>query len=250
MIVFGRRAAPWLVGLAVLLLRGPFTELASPDRCPALLESMSMAAVRAWPDLTIGGLFRVLHSSIIVVGLAVFVELLRSSTGSLAAAVAIGVSAGLSPMFATKLAPPWEAAAFAALAATVLLAFRLRDRPSERAAALTVATISLLVVFVLLAPAWMVLAAPAAAILMARTARSTASRWLAGSSTLAAITGLVFLVLRAARPAGFVASTSWPLSACVLPQPAMQVADIAGTIRWFLGPLGLALGVLGAFTSV
>src|SRR5262245_4890007 len=126
MIRIGRRALPWLVGPVVLLVRGPF-ELAPPNRCPGLLELVSIAAVRTWPDLAIGVLFAFLRTASIVAGLAAFTELAARSTRNSAVACAVGLAIGLSPLFVNALAPPWEPAAFAACATVAVYASRVPD---------------------------------------------------------------------------------------------------------------------------
>ena len=68
-ISIGRHAIPWLVGPAVLVIRGRAVELTGPSACPGLLELMSIAMVRLNPDLRVGQLFDVLH--IVVVAVAI-----------------------------------------------------------------------------------------------------------------------------------------------------------------------------------
>src|SRR5262245_13330016 len=120
LIVIGRRALPWLVGSAALILRRSPVEIVAPNRCPGLLELLSLAAVRVQPDLGVGRVFELLQLVTIVLAVAAFVSLVRRSTGNGAVAAATGVGLAVSPLFTTTFAPPWAAAAFAVCAAIAL----------------------------------------------------------------------------------------------------------------------------------
>jgi hypothetical protein len=129
LIAVARRIVPWLIGPAVLLLRGRALELASPSACPGLLELISIGVLRARPDLRVGQLFDLLQLTVMAAALTAFVELLCRRTRSLAIALATAAAVGLSALFPGALAPPWEAAAFGLCAAAALFA---TSRPSRR----------------------------------------------------------------------------------------------------------------------
>src|SRR5262245_48611189 len=106
--VAGRRALPWLVGPAALMLRGGPIEMTLPSRCPGLLELISVSAVPLAPDLAVGPVLGGLQPMVTPAALAGFVELARRSVRSICMASAAGLAVGLSPLFARALAPPWE----------------------------------------------------------------------------------------------------------------------------------------------
>src|SRR5262249_11802162 len=120
LIAVARRTVPWLVGPAVLTLRGGVLELANPSACPGLLELASIAALRARPDLRVGTVFELLQLAVMTAALAAFVELLRRRTRPRAVAIATAMAIGLSPLFPVVVAPPWEAAAFGLCALAAL----------------------------------------------------------------------------------------------------------------------------------
>ena len=97
LIAVARRTVPWLVGPAVLALRGGVLELANPSACPGLLELASIAALRARPDLHIGAVFELLQLIVMTAALAAFVELLGRRTRSVAVAVVAAGAIGLGP---------------------------------------------------------------------------------------------------------------------------------------------------------
>ena len=133
LIAVARRTVPWLVGPAVLALRGGVLELANPSACPGLLELASIAALRARPDLRVGAVFELLQLIVMTAALAAFVELLGRRTRSVAVAVVAAGAIGLGPQFPAVLAPPWEAAAFGLCAFTPLvIAARVPHRRSWR----------------------------------------------------------------------------------------------------------------------
>ena len=192
-----RRTLPWLVGPAVVLLRGPAIELADPSPCPGPFELLSIAALRSRPDLRVGQLFDLLQFLVLTAALALFADLVVRRTRSIAIALALAVAVGLGPLFPALLAPPWEAAAFGVCAAAALLVPETGAWRSRRTAVFVVVLVA-----ALLAPLWL----------------------LAGPLSTATVTE------------------------CVVPHPsAARLVAIGATLGWLLGPLALALAVLGAF---
>ena len=251
LIAVGRRAIPWLVGPAVLLIRGRAVELASPSACLGLLEFASIATVRLNPDLSIGQLFHVLHSAIVVAALAAFVELACRQTRNMAVAAATGLAVGLSPLFAFTLSPPWEAAAFGVCAAAALLAGSRFTRRPGSSPACVVFSLAILLTGALLVPPWLVAAAIGAfaTCVMAWPRVNRSRRWLAGVAAAAGLAALVLVVLNLSRPDALSGSSSWrALGSCALPRlsAARTMADVS-TVGWWFGPFALALAVLGAF---
>ena len=70
LIIIGRRALPWLVGSAALMVRRSPVEIVAPNRCPGLLELLSLAAVRVLPDLAVGRVFGLLQLVTILLAVA------------------------------------------------------------------------------------------------------------------------------------------------------------------------------------
>lgn len=253
LISVGRRAVPWLVGPAVLVIRGRAVELTTPSACPGLLELISIAAVRLNPDLRVGQLFDLLHAAVIVAALAVFVELVFRQTRNMAVAAATGLAVGLSPLFASTLSPPWEAAAFAICAAGALLAGSRFARNLGSSWECVLFGLAILLIAALLVPPWLVVAASGAFVLgvMAWPRVNRSRRWMAGSTAAAGLALLALVILNLSRPDVLAGPSSWhALAACVLPRPsAARTMAFAGTIGWWFGPFALALAVLGAFVE-
>lgn len=134
-----RLAVPWLVGVAALLIRSRTLEIVSPRPCSGPLEIVSIAALAAAPGLTAGQWLSSLQALALVSGLAAFVALAARTTRNLFVAAAVGLAAGLSPLFPLTLAPPWEAARFAFCAAVALVWPRFRARTGRPFVAAAVA---------------------------------------------------------------------------------------------------------------
>jgi hypothetical protein len=251
---FVRRAIPWLVGAAVLLIRGRAVELANPPACPGLLELASITMVRLSPNLRVGQLFQALQAAVIVAALAAFVELVGRLTRTLAVAAAIGLAVGLSPLFAATLSPPWEAAAFGICATAALLAssrFAHRDGSSW---VLVLVSFAILLTGALLVPPWLAVAAGGAFVTGALVAPriSRAKRCAAGTTAAAALTLIAIVISNLSRPDVLAGSSSWQaLASCALPRPsAARAMGHLSTIAWWFGPFALALAGLGAFREV
>ena len=252
LIAVGRRVVPWLVGPAVLIIRGRFLELASPSACPGLLELISIATVRFDANLSVGALFGVLHAIAIVSGLAVFVELVFHRTRNIAVAAATGMAVGLSPLFGLTLSPPWEAAAFAVCAAVALRADALIDRRQRPSCAVVILGLGLLLAAALLVPPWLIVAVAAAFVVVAISVPRVGpvGRWMAASAAAGGLAIVTLVVLDLSRPDALAGPVSWhALAACALPWPSMRAPTFASTIMWLFGPFALALAVLGLFVD-
>ncbi|MEP7307115.1 MAG: hypothetical protein ABJA98_16505 [Acidobacteriota bacterium] len=251
-VVFGRATLPWLTGVAALLLRSHPLELAPASPCPGLLELIGIAAVRSHPDLTAGVLFGAMHATAIVAGVAMFVRLVSRRNVDMAVAATTGLALGLSPMFASTLAPPWEAAAVAVCAAAALLIGPLCDRLGRSAAA-PLAMLGVAVIGALLVPAWTALAAiGAGATVLVSFERPRFIRWVQGAAISAGIVCAVLAVLSVLPQNASAGGSRWSaLAACTWPVPATaRVLAIPGTIGWLLGPFALALSALGLVVEV
>ena len=249
----GRRAFPWLVGPAVLAIRGRAVELTTPSACPGLLELLSIETVRLNPSLRVGHLFEVLHAAVVVAALAAFVGLVHRRTRNWAIAGATGLAVGLSPLFAATLSPPWDAAAFGVCAAAALAAGSLFIRRHRSSWAVGPISLAVLLTGALLVPPWLVVSASGALVVgvMAWPRVGLVRRWVMGGATAASLTLLAIAILSLSPPGVLSGSSSFgTLRACVLPTPsaARAMAD-AGTIVWWLGPFALALAALGAFVE-
>src|SRR4051812_48907409 len=250
-IVSGRRAVPWLVGVAGWMLRDKAVELAVPNPCPGLLEFASIAALRLDPDLQIGQLFGVLHAAAVVFAVAAFVMLIDRTGRNLAVAAATGLAISLSPLFASTLGPASDAAAFAICSAAALLgtsATPLRRGNSYR---LFFATVALCFTAAFLVPSWLAVATIAAFAAGMTTWPRSDQRRLAGALAAAVVALVTFGVLSLSRPDALRGSSSWgALTACALPMPtAGRAIAVAATALWWLGPAALGLAVLGALTT-
>jgi hypothetical protein len=258
-IAVGRGVVPWVVGPVALLIRGRPLELASPSACPGLLELMSIASVRLDPDLGIGLVFVVLRAAAIVVGLAAFVELVYRRTRHMELAAATGLAVGLSPLFASTLSPPWEAAAFAVCAVGALLFGPFLDWQTRSPGLFTVASLCVFLAAALLVPPWLVLAAAATFLTVGDAAArgsfrslglpERSGRWAAGAVAAAGLSALAIAILSLSRPGALAGLPPWrALASCTLPWPSpAPVLAAARTIGWALGPLALALAALGLF---
>jgi hypothetical protein len=246
-----RRVVPWLAGPAVLLLRADAVELVPPSACPGLLELLSIAAVRAKPDVRIGQVFGALHLIVVVASLAAFAALVQRRTRRAAVALATAVAVGMSPLFPSALAPPIEAAAFG-LCAAAALAWLAIPEGSARAARMAMAIGGSLAV-ALIVPAWLLPAAAMACVAgaAARPQGRRAARALAGAGCAAAATVAAVAILGISAPdalgGGGVARS---LAACVAPAPsAARAAAVATSLGFWLGPFALGLAALGAFAA-
>jgi len=252
LVVFGRVTLPWLTGVAALILRRHPLELASASPCPGLLELIGIAAVRSHPDLPAGGLFGAMQAAAIVAGVALFVRLVFRGNGDMAVAATTGLALGLSPMFPSTLAPPWEAAAFAVCAAAALLIGPVWDR-SQRSGAAPLAILGVAIVGALLVPPWTLLAAiGAGTALQVSSARARFMRWVQGTAISAAITCAALGVLSLSPPNALMGGSTWhALTACAWPAPTIaRVLAMPSTIGWLLGPFALALFSLGLVVEV
>jgi hypothetical protein len=256
-ITLGHRVLPWAVGAAVLILRGRSLELVPPSPCPGVLELVSIAAVTTWPDLTTGALFGTLHAVTLVIGVAAFVALAARATSNICVAAATGLAVGLGPFFPATLAPPWEAAAFAVCAAGGLVMTRRPDRPARQSCSFALRVSGLALLAALIVPPWTALAAMVAGVILAPALpwSGRAGRGLAAFLWAAGIALLVLAVLNWVRPDALSGSLAWRSpEACVVPwptaPPVSRGADIVRVFGWIVGPLALALAVLGAAAQV
>ena len=259
----GRRVVPWVVGPAALVIRGRPLELASPSACPGLLELTAIASVRLDPDLGIGTVFVVLRAAAIVVGLAVFVELVFRRTRHMTLAAATGLAVGLSPLFPSTLSPPLEAAAFAVCAAGALLfgACGVVSWRTRSPLAFAFASLCLFLAAALLVPPWLVIAAAGVFVTIAAAAASAFrsngprlgpwGRWVAGGVSAAGFALVAIAILSLSQPGVLAGLSSWrAVASCTLPwpSPARALAS-ASTIGWALGPFALSLAALGLFAE-
>jgi hypothetical protein len=249
----GRRALPWLVGPAVLVIRGRALELAGPSACPGLLELISIVTVRLNPDLPVGQVFDLLHAAVIVAALAAFVELVRRQTRNGAIAAATGLAVGLSPLFAATLSPPWEAAAFGVCASAALLGGSQFARHRGSSWPFVLSSLAVLLTGALLVPPWLIVALSGAFVtgVMAWPRVSRSRQWIAGSTGAAGLALLALVMLNLSSPGVLSGPASWrALTSCVVPRlsAAVTMAD-ARTIGWWFGPFALALATLGAFVE-
>jgi hypothetical protein len=239
-----RRAVPWLVGPAALLIQGRLPELTSPNPCPGLLDFVSILVLRGRPDLTVGGLFTSLHAFFVVIGLAAVVGLARRAACSLAVATATALAIGLSPLFPQTLAPPWEAAAFAACA---LVAFFL----SSKKRSLVLCAAGAWFAAAVLVPAWTIPAAIGAGvtIVTALPQRRRTWRFVVGIAvTLVCVLAaaiLMFLGSGTLEAEGLSFSSRRALVSCAL--PIWRPMGLTGLFGRVFGPFALALAALGLF---
>jgi hypothetical protein len=252
-IAVGRRVFPWLVGPAVMVMRGRGLELAGPSACPGLLEVMSIAAVRLGSNVSIGAVFVVLYAIAMIAGLAVFVELVFHRTRNMAVAASTGVAVGVSPLFGLTLSPPWEAAAFGMCAAAALLSCVLLDRRTRTSYTSAIAGLGILLAAALLVPPWLIVAVTAAFVIVATTSSrlGRAGRLIAAAAAAAGLALVALIVLNLSRPDALTGPSSWhTLAACALPMPSPKRAmGLASTVVWLFGPFALALAVLGLFVE-
>jgi len=239
---------PWLVGPAVLALRGGVLELANPSACPGLLELASIAALRARPDVRVGTVFELLQLAVMTAALAAFVALLRTRTRTVAVAIATAMAIGLGPLFPVVVAPPWEAAAFGLC---VLAALGAASRVPRRWP--WIVAVAALAIAGLLVPLWLLAgsisatsfaacAAPRLSATRAAAIAGTIGWWLGPFALALAVLGafaeaqrgsLRQVVLAAAVAAASTALVSGsPISA------AVAVAPLA-VVLWWLSGLGL-----------
>jgi hypothetical protein len=238
-----RRAVPWLVGPAALLIQGRISELTPPNPCPGLLDFISILVLRARPDLTVGALFTTLHAFFAVIGLAAVVGLARRAACSLAVATATGLAMGLSPLFPRTLAPPWEPSAFAACALGAF--FLTSKRPSLllRAAGAWFAA-------AVLVPAWTIPAAIGAGVtfVTALPQRRRAWRLVVGTAVtlVCVLSAIVVFFGSGTLEAGGLPFSSWrALASCAL--PTWHPMGLSGLLGRVSGPFALALAALGLF---
>ncbi len=253
LIVVGHRVLPWVVGPAVLVLRARHVEIVPPSRCPGLLEIASIAAVRLRLDLHIGTVFDLLQGLAMTVGLATFVALAFRATQRMTVAVATGLAVGVSPLFASSLAPGSDAAAFAVCAAGAVAADALiTDRRRRPGAYLGVGAILLAASIV---PSWSTPAALGAGTIVwvAVPRVDFAARVGAAGATAVGVLGLTFAALGLSPPNALSGSPSVrTIPPCMLPlqtgTAAHARAAIASLGEW--GPFALALGALGVFVEL
>jgi hypothetical protein len=253
LISIGRRAIPWLVGPAVLVIRGRAVELSGPSACPGLLELISIAIVRLNPGLRVGQLFDVLHIVVVVVALAAFVELVRRHTRSIAIAAATGLSVGLSPLFSATLSPPWEAAAFGVCAVAALLTVSRFGRRLGSIRAFVLCCLAILLTAALLVPPWLLVSATGGFItgVMARSRVTHSGRRVGGAVAAAGLVLVALALLNLSRPDVLAGSSSWrAVASCAAPRlSAAHAIAYVRTIGWWFGPFALALAGLGAFVE-
>jgi hypothetical protein len=201
--------------------------------------------------MRIGHLFTTLHAVAIVAAVALFIQLAARTTGSLRAAVAAGIAIGVSPLFPATLAPPWEAAAFAASTAVGL---SLAASQSRRR---TLVLASVAAVFALLVPAAAIAAALAAGVMVASTwPHGTRSvRLLSGAASAASVGALVWVLLLLLPPDALAGPSSWRAAVdCMLRvqngAPSAPLTQSLALARWLLGPVVLGLASLGIFVEV
>jgi hypothetical protein len=251
----GRRALPWLVGPTVLFTEGRSLELVPPHPCPGLLELVSIVAVRARLDLTIGAWFGTLHALAVIVGLAAFVIVASRATGNIAVAASTALAIGLSPAFPRTLAPPREAAAFAVCACGAVLFARSLNRHANTAMSLRrFPALVAWIVAALVVPEWTIGAALGAGITFCLIASGLGrTRRYVGGGVLALLCVLLVLMMFAASPRidGGTSSSLSPwqaLAACST--PAWRQVGLTSVFSRLLGPFALALAALGLFAEV
>jgi hypothetical protein len=250
----GRRALPWLVGPTVLFTEGRSLELVPPHPCPGLLELVSIVAVRARLDLTIGAWFGALHALAVIVGLAAFVILASRATGNIAVAASTALAIGLSPAFPRTLAPPREAVAFAVCACGAVLFTRSLNRYASTAMSLRWFPVLVAwMVAALVVPEWTIGAALGAGITFCLIAsRLDGTRRYAGGGVMALLCVLLVMMMFAASPGidgGTSSRSPWQaLAACST--PAWRQVGLTAVFDRLLGPFALALAALGLFAEV
>jgi hypothetical protein len=218
-----------------------------------LLELTAIASVRLDPDLGIGTVFLALRAAAVIVGLAVLVELVFRRTRHMILAAATGLAAGLSPLFAPTLSPPWEAASFAVCAAGALLIVVCLDSRTRSPRAFAVASLCLCLTAALIVPPWLAIATAGASvtIVAAVTWLGRRGRWVAGGVSAAGFAVLAIAILSLSPPGVLAGSSPWrALASCTLPWPSPARAFAsASTIGWALGPFALSLAALGLFVE-
>ncbi|HJZ75796.1 MAG TPA: hypothetical protein VKE51_28880 [Vicinamibacterales bacterium] len=249
LIAVARRTVPWLVGPAVLALRGGALELANPSACPGLLELASIAALRARPDLRVGAVFALLQLTVTTAALAAFVELLRRRARTVAIPIATAMAIGLGPLFPSALAPPWEAAAFGVCAlAALVAASRGTGSWPPRAALAALALAGLLVPLWLLtgtfsaAGTFAACAVPRLSVPRALEIAGTIGWWLGPLALALAALGLFVETQRGSRPTSLlavaIAGAATALASGTRLSAAVAVAPIV-VVLWWLAALGL-----------
>ena len=167
-------------------------------------------------------------------------------------AAATGLAIGLSPLFASTLSPPWEAAAFAVCAVGALLLGPFLDGAHGHRACSRSPASACSSPLALLVPPWLVLAAAGTFLTIGcRPCPGLAARrrWVAGGVAAAGLAALAIAILSLSRPGALAGLPSWrALAACTLPWPSPAPAlASASTIGWAFGPFALALAALGLF---
>jgi len=249
-----RRALPWLMGVTVVALRERSLELVAPPSCPGALELTAILAAIVRPDLTLGALLAVLQVAVVVGAVAAFVALVGRATGSLPAAAATGLAVGLGPLFPFTLATPSEAAAFALCAIVGLLVSRRLAVPPARIPPFLLPGVLLLAA--LIVPRWTIFAAVgagvAAFVASPRRRRLTRAALALGSTAVTA--GIALAVLSLVRSDALPrTSAGLPMASCLALVPGASVAgptsDLASELAFLLGPLVVALAVLGMYVE-
>ena len=254
LMTIGRRALPWLVGPTGLFTEGRSLELVPPHPCPGLLELVSIVAVRARLDLTIGAWFGTLHGLAVIVGLAAFVILASRATGNIAVAVSTALAIGLSPAFPRTLAPPREGAAFAVCVCGTVLFARSLNRHANTAMSLRwFPALAVWLVAALVVPEWTIGAALGAGITFCLIASGLGrTRRYVGGGVLALLCVLLVLMMFAVSPGidrGTGSLSPWQaLAACST--PAWRQVGLTSVFGRLLGPFALALAALGLFAEV
>jgi hypothetical protein len=249
-----RRAFPWLVGVAVLALQERSLELVAPSSCPGVLELTAILTAIVRPDVTLGTLLAVLRVAAVVGAVSAFVALAARVTGSLPAAAATGLAVGLGPLFPFTLAPPSEAAAFAVCAAAgLLVSRRLAITPARLP---PVALPGVLLLAALIVPRWTIFAAVGAgatALAVAPPHRRITRASLALGST-AAVGGIALAVLSLVRPDALPrAPDGHQMASCLALGSVAGIgaptSDLASGLGFLLGPVVIALAVLGLYVE-
>ncbi len=240
-----RRAALWMVGPIVLLLRGPLAELAPPAPCAGALDLISIVALRVWPELRVGPLFSTLQAIAITLAFGCFAELAERASGSSTIALALAITLGVSRYFGVGLAPPWTATAFAACA---VVALTLRECLSEESVmpSSAVRASAALILAASILPAWTAACAVLVFLVMAEGFASNPKRRGILASAIASIATVAIPLLIATAVSRVESLSQW--RTCVLPSPAASRAAFGDAIR-VTGPVVLTLSLLGAYVT-
>lgn len=249
--VRGRAADGWLGGLVVaggglfLVVRRPLP-LAEAVPCPGLYDLAAVIAARTSGDTPLATILSVTNALVLILALLFLGRLLHRVTASSWIAVAVGLAAASTPLFAPSLAPA-PAVSIAMCAIAWLAGVRILDRPAvtrtHLAAAVAALALASGVVPVLAVPfaaaagglAWLVLAE-----------RTRGARAAGTAAAAAAVLALALLVLMAI-PGVLSPSAAGSVFSCTWPGGSPGAGELWSPIAGALGatPIVLALAALG-----